>query len=73
MILSNVYTVVTGEDYSGITSFDLFDTEEKATAHAKELMAEYLHDHFKWEGVNGAVANWRMASHYITIFLKEVN
>ena len=73
MILSNVYTVVTGEDYSGITSFDLFDTEEKATDHAKELMAEYPHDHFVWEGVNGAVANWRMASHYITIFLKEVN
>ena len=69
-----VYTVVSGEDNYGIDSFDLFDSEEKAMAHAKHLMDLYSSDAFKWEAepIKGAVANWRAGCDYITIFLKEV-
>jgi hypothetical protein len=69
-----VYTVVSGEDNYGISSFDLFDSEEKAMAHAKVLMDRYSSDVFKWEAEPiKAVANWRAGCDYITIFLKEVN
>ena len=69
-----VYTVVSGEDNYGIDSFDLFDSEEKAMAHAKHLMDLYSSDAFKWEAepIKGAVANCRAGCDYITIFLKEV-
>ncbi len=69
----SVYTVVTGEDNYGISSFDLFDTEEKAMAHAKAIMEQYSSDQFKWEADPiQAIANWRKGCDYITIFLQEV-
>ena len=67
----SVYTVVHGEDNYGISSFKLFDSEEKAMAHAKVLMDRY--SHFKWEAEPiKAIANWRAGCDYITIFIKEV-
>jgi len=69
-----IYTVVSGEDNYGISSFDLFDSEAKAMAHAKVLMDRYSSDQFKWEAEPiQAVANWRCGCDYITIILKEVN
>jgi len=69
----SVYTVVTGEDNYGISSFDLFDTEEKAMAHAKDMMERYASDLFKWEAEpTKAVANWRAGCDYVTVFIKEV-
>ena len=67
----SVYTVVHGEDNYGISSFKLFDSEEKAMAHAKVLMDRY--SHFKWEAEPiEAIANWRAGCDYITIFIQEV-
>ena len=74
--MSNVYMVVTGEDNYGISSVDLFDTEEKARANAEAmgLGPERLQDRVKWEArPSKALANWRMGCDYVTIFLKEVN
>ena len=70
-----IYTVVNGEDNYGIASFELFDSEEKATAHAKVLMARYGSGAFPWvyEPIADAAANWRAGCDYITIFIKEVN
>jgi len=66
-----VYTVVNGEDNYGISSFKLFDSEEKAMAHAKVLMDRY--SHVKWEAEPiEAIANWRAGCDYITIFIQEV-
>ena len=70
-----IYTVVYGEDNYGISSFDLFDSEEKAMAHAKVRMARYGSGAFPWvyEPFVGSAANWRAGCDYITIFIKEVS
>jgi len=69
-----VYTVVEGEDNYGISSFKLFDSEEKARAYANGRMALTAGKVYPWveEPLKGAVANWQAFCDYITIFLKEV-
>jgi len=69
-----VYTVVEGEDNYGIGSFKLFDSEEKARAYANGRMALTAGKVYPWveEPLKGAVANWKAACDYMTIFIKEV-
>ena len=69
-----VYTVVEGEDNYGISSFDIFDSEDKALGRAISLMVTLAHSEREWveEKLEGAIANWRMGCDYITVFKKEV-
>ena len=72
---NTVYAVVRGEDNYGIASFELFDSEEKAMAHAEVLMARYDSGVFPWEykAIDWTAANWRAGCDYITVFIKEVS
>ena len=71
---NEVYTVVNGEDNYGISSFKLFDSEEKARAYANGRMALTAGKVYPWveEPLKGAVANWQAGCDYMTIFTKEV-
>ena len=72
---NTVYAVVRGEDNYGVASFELFDSEEKATAHAKVLMARYDSGLFPWvyEAIGFTASSWRAGCDYITVFIKEVS
>ncbi len=74
--MKEVYTVVDGEDNYGISSFHLFDSEDKAREFVKStLLPRYCSEAFPWieEPVDGALANWRAGCDYITIFKTRVN